>query len=414
MRILVVSQTSWSSDNNGGNTLDNLFREVNAEFAHIYFSEGQPNTDICNLFYQVTDKMIIDHIVKRTKIGKIVHKDESKINNEIKIENSLKKYKNIYTIIARELLWKISDVLNKEMDEFITEFNPDVIYAPIYGNFIMLRIAALIKNKYKKPMISFISDDLYSYKKQSSKVENIYQYFLRKKLYDFFKLPDIIYTMTEEQKVEYQDIFNRELRLLKKSYYNLLPMNNIHKPIRYIYAGGTYLGRDNILNKLIDIFEQKSVNDVYAILDVYSNDTSNIKKSKCSRLHNSISYDDLLLAYTESDVALHVESFDEYNRTTTRLSFSTKIVDCLQSGNAILAICPSDNAGFKYLENENAAVCIDSDDKDEIMKGIELIEKDYVNMQFNARKCVISKHDPKVNCQMLEEAFSSLVKSNIE
>ena len=71
-------------------------------------------------------------------------------------------------------------------------------------------------------------------------------------------------------------------------------------------------------------------------------------------------YQGLIEKYRNSDVAVHVESFDLKNRLTTRLSFSTKIIDCMNSGCAILAIGPNSQAGMAYLKDNNAAICINN------------------------------------------------------
>ena len=104
---------------------------------------------------------------------------------------------------------------------------------------------------------------------------------------------------------------------------------------------------------------------VSARLDVYT--SSPLKKAaaaalddgQCCFVHAAIPADDLRRAYAQSDIALHVESFDKKNALITRLSFSTKIVDCLASGCAVLAACPEMNAGWQYLKNTGAAYCVD-------------------------------------------------------
>ena len=59
-----------------------------------------------------------------------------------------------------------------------------------------------------------------------------------------------------------------------------------------------------------------------------------------------------------SDVALHVEAFDVTNRHIVRMSFSTKIIDCMDSGCAVMAICDEKQAGGAYLRRNGCAICI--------------------------------------------------------
>jgi glycosyltransferase involved in cell wall biosynthesis len=71
----------------------------------------------------------------------------------------------------------------------------------------------------------------------------------------------------------------------------------------------------------------------------------------------------LKIIYQQADIALHVEAFDRKNRWITKYSFSTKIIDCLSSSCAVVAICPTDHAGYQFLKGRDAAICISSLEK---------------------------------------------------
>ena len=119
-----------------------------------------------------------------------------------------------------------------------------------------------------------------------------------------------------------------------------------------------------MLGKLAGAIKKLNDGEIKAQLHIYSG--SNLKQNqkrklhdgRNSFLHHAIPYRELLERYRESDVAVHVESFDLKNRLLTRLSFSTKIIDCMNSGCAILAIGPETQGGIAYLKENDAAVCI--------------------------------------------------------
>ena len=75
MRVLVVSHEPWNSHNNGGNVLSDIFEGFEGEFRQIYCSAGLPNNNICKEYYQLTDKMIIDNVLKRKETGKTFNID---------------------------------------------------------------------------------------------------------------------------------------------------------------------------------------------------------------------------------------------------------------------------------------------------------------------------------------------------
>ena len=154
---------------------------------------------------------------------------------------------------------------------------------------------------------------------------------------------------------------------------------------------------------------------VSAQLDVYT--SSPLKKAaaaalddgQCCFVHAAIPADDLRRAYAQSDIALHVESFDKKNALITRLSFSTKIVDCLASGCAVLAACPEMNAGWQYLKNTGAAYCIDK--PAEIGAAVRALVQDKalrVEYERRARACTMQGHDALSIREQLYAELSAL------
>ena len=112
-----------------------------------------------------------------------------------------------------------------------------------------------------------------------------------------------------------------------------------------------------------------------------------------SRVHSSISYDQLMKEYKKSDIALHVESFNIKNRLNVRMSFSTKIIDCLDSGCAVMAICDKKQGGYMYLKEKDAAICVDSPKM--IEKALKNILNDPQSIQIyreKALKCGRENH----------------------
>lgn len=418
MKILVISLPVWKNENNSGNTLSNIFSDFPATFANIYFYEGIPNNSICDKYYQVTDKMVLNHILKHEKVGKSFSLSDIKNTEkeDVTFTTEAKKHKNTFTLFMREVLWKLVKADTKEMYSFIQEFDPDIIYAPTYGNFHMLRIVRKIKKKTNIPLVSYISDDLYSYKdSQNTLFKKINQYFLRRSLIKNFKLYDLFYTMTVEQKQELEPIYGKEIKILRKSAVIPYVKHNPNKVLKIIYAGGIYYGRENTLVSLEKAIKELNKQEKRFELHIYTNNICNIPElndQENSFMHDELPYNELINAYHDSDITLHVESFDETNASETRLSFSTKILDCLQSGLPVLAICPEVNAGFQYLKREDAAVCID--DANNIQNGLLMIKERYEEYQDKAYACLMKDFDHKKNVNNLYRDFCCLLENKVQ
>ena len=100
----------------------------------------------------------------------------------------------------QELMWKLSNWNNESLKRFILDFNPDIIFAPCYANHRMLRLTRYCAELTGKPVISYISDDNYSFKQfRISPIYWINRIVLRHNMKITFPYYSVGYTMTQEQ-----------------------------------------------------------------------------------------------------------------------------------------------------------------------------------------------------------------------
>lgn len=406
MRILVISQEVWSDDQNGGNVLSNIFKHIkniigekeSVEFAQIFCSEGIPQNSICQNYYQMTDKMILANVLnKKNAVGNHFLKDCSHADTIQPMQDSfrvLKKMRFESFLVAKEILWKISAWENDSLKNFVTSFNPDIIFAPCYGWHYMLKLTRVVKEWTNKPVISYISDDFYSCKQfRFSPVYWINHMLLRRNVRKTFAVYDLVYTMTEEQKKQCEDAFGANMKILCKSAnFSEVPIKeNVGYPIRFVYAGNLFYNRWKTLKKLAIQIKELNTDEVKMKLDIYSNSVlsrhqlRHLDDGVNSCVHKAVSLVKLKQVYRESDIALHVEAFDLKNRLAVRLSFSTKIIDCLASGCAVMAICHKSQSGFNYLKRNRIAISCSNMEQ----------------LKFSLKKIL---NNPQVLCDIQEKA----------
>lgn len=418
MKVLILSLENWNNNVNGGNVLSNIFSGLNFEIEQIYCSAGLPNTTLCNKYYQITDKMVIDNVLKGKEIGRIF---ESDFNNsdDFRFENKSKKGKRWeITFLIRELFWKLSKIDNKNFVSFIKDFNPDIIFAPCYGNVRMLRLTRLVSKYTSAPIVSYVSDDLYSYNVINfNPLFWIRRWNLRRNVRKTSKLYSLMYTMTNQQLQEYEKELNVPMKILRKGCKHQ-GINFIKKPYKIIFAGNLYLNRSDVLCKLAEVIGRYNKDKLNFVLEIYSG--SSLSKEQYNILNNGydtffnglIDSEQLKAKYKECSIALHVESFNLKNSLITRLSFSTKITDCLQSGAALMAICPANNAGFQYLRDEDCAICIDNiDDIDFYINKIMSDENYLKTYAEKAKDCIERNHVKSENDKMIIEDFYKVIKN---
>lgn len=389
MKILVLSAEVWRDDQNGGNVLSNIFKGMDAEFAQVFCNPGQPSNTLCRRYYQLTDSMMLSGLFQKEVAGRLLEYDEYPQDGAApalaQTENRtfysfFRRFRLESFVVAKELLWSMARWDTPQLREFITSFDPDIIFAPCYASQAMLRLTRIAASVTGKPVVSYISDDNYTLCQfRLSPVYWMNRLALRRQMRKTFPLYSFVYTMTREQKQQCERDFHADMRVLCKSgdFTGTPGEGEAHQPIRLVYAGSVYQNRWKTLAKIADALAQINQGGSRMVLDIYTGSALSTRQRKklagggSVTLHPVVDSATLKQIYAQSDLALHVESFQLKNRLAVRLSFSTKIIDCLDSGCAVLAVCDEKQGGYSYLKREDAALCIGS--PDQILPGLQRI-----------------------------------------
>lgn len=428
IKILVLSDEVWNDKIHGNNVLTNWFEGFDAEFANIYCSPGKPDNNVCRNYFQITDTMMLKSLISRQKAGKIVsYKSETVIESiDLYEKENLKLYKFLKSInlevmrVMREAIWTLGKYDIDGLKRFIENFDPDIIFCARKASLKILRLERIVKDIYNVPLIVFTGDDEYSLKQfRISPMFWIHRLNLRSKLSKNASLYSLYYTHSEQQGKEYNRKFGVDTKTLFKG--ADFPRNyvekQINKPITLVYAGKLYCNRWKSLAQIAYYIKKINEDDVKIVLNIYTRDAITKKQDKLlndkknSYILGPVNADRLKEIYEKADIALHVESFDIKNKLLTRYSFSTKIIDCLNSTCAVMAICWNQHTGYKYLESEDAAICVDNYEKlkevlNEIVSNPSIVDE-YRN---KAWKCGAINHDSqKIRNEMLSD-FKEILK----
>ena len=422
LRILLLVAEAWRNDDSGGNTLNNFLDGMDGvELAQVYLSDKMPQNTVCQKYFQIPQSEILRGFFFHKKIGHVLDMATiEKVNIEtaqkkaITIDKALsmssirskvfKWLKNIrpeILISGRMLLWQWSYWKTPELNKFIKDFDPDVIFAPCYAFPQHLALDRYVKKLTGKKMITWSADDCYSLRQYSlDPFFWLNRYWIRYCLRKTYNYYDEFYSISEEEAEEMESVVGKKISILRKGVVvtETFTPREVHKPIKFIYAGGLYLNRHKSLIEIANTLRKLNSNgEVKAELHIYTSSQLRKKDAKllndgCSVFnHGLISPDTLSQIYKESDVAIHCESFDLKYRLKTRLSFSTKIIDCFQSGCAILAIAWEEHTGIKYLKRNDAAFCVTSfkDIEAAIIRIVEKPEiiKEYAIKAYKCEKC---------------------------
>ena len=344
-----------------------------AQIANLYCRDEPIHNTVCDRYFKVTEKDLLNGLLHGKGAGNIVaYSPESstriKVHYNHVISRFLQKFRPAILLFIRELLWLLPLWKSKKLDSFLREFAPNIIYAHCHDALYVNRLLDYCVKKTGAKSVVFFGDDMYSYKSRSP-LQNLYQYFLRLRLKKTIRNASLLFGGSLPLCREYSALFHKPFKPLFKGcdLSENTVKKQVHYPVRMVYAGNLLYGREQVLARLVK--ELKNINELgYTPYNVYMYSTTAVSdkmKQKLnvpgvSRLIEPRPYHEIQKLNSYADIVLHVESADRLQQKKTRLSFSTKIIDCMQSGSAVLAIGPAHLASIQYLQQSRAAFVAES------------------------------------------------------
>lgn len=423
-KVLIPCINAWR-DESGIRTLIDIFSHWDKDcIAQIYTRADLPKTKICKNFFQISENEVLHSIIKRNKyIGRRVYNeadildkyDKSAMLEEHERYAKARKKHSWLMSICREIVWALGKWKSKELDRFIDEFDPDVLFLPIYPTVYMGWIQLYIMKKTNKPVICYLADDNYTYKTCSKNpLAYLHRFFLRKVVKKIMKKCNKLFVIVPKQKAEYDKIFNTNSVILTKGIdfnHNKFIQNEVNSPISMVYTGKMVIGRDKSLVKISKALEKINKKEIKIKFDIYSPDISTpnvmemLNKNGCT-FKGSINKSEVEEIQKNADIVVFVESLEKKYRYAARLSFSTKLTDYFKSGKCIFAIGDKDIAPIDYLKSEDAAIIATNYAEIE-QKLNELSNSRKIILEYGAKgyECGRRNHD--------EEKIKQILLSNI-
>ncbi len=425
MRILTISLNAWNNSMATGNTFSNFFGDANdeVEFANIFCREEAIENTLCKKYFRVTEKDIIRSLIDRSQPCGHEQTPEPAVSKSHMTNSRFSSLKHLIFhkwrpssfLFARELIWSLNNWKSDALNKFVTEFNPDIIYMHGHNNWYMHRLLWHCQAISKAKIALFFGDDMYGYKSRMP-LSYIYQKKLRSVLRQSVSKSDLLLGGSHELCDEYSGIFNRHFLPQFKTC--SLPQTidrKLSQPFEIVYAGNLLYGRDRMLITVANAIN--NVNQKFGNifkLSIYSNSTVDKKTKKLldNREYSFIfpprPYKEIVKILNETDFTVFIESFKKSDIANTRLSFSTKIIDYLQSASGLIVYGPRNIASVSYLINSNIGLFADS------QKSIEkLLESIYRNPEIineslkNKRETALKNHSQHLLLSRMRQCIDS-------
>lgn len=429
LRVLLLVAEPLRADDGGGNTAINFFDGMDAEFAQIYCSDLMPKNSFCTRYYQISEQERIKNFFSHKKVGHVLteapqEKQASNVAAPIgrSLFRAIKTLRWEIFITARHLLAMASNWKTEDLKQFIVTFDPDVVYAPCYASPFLLALTRYVKELTGKKVLTWSADDNYSLRQFSlSPFYWLNRFWVRSCLRKTYPYYDSFYSISEDEIEEMTPVVGKEMKILRKGIHTeeIAPLKEtVNTPIRMVYAGGIYIQRWKTLQAIGEVLRKINDKDVKIVLDIYTQNQLTSQQEKALNdgrsifTHPAVNLEQLKEIYHDSDIAIHCESFALKNRLTTRLSFSTKIIDCLASGCAVLAVAWEEQTGLKYLKSQDAAICVtDLKQLETEIRSLVSEPERILAYAEKARVCGLKNHDIR---KIQDELYSELKRLSQE
>ncbi len=368
MKILTISNAAWDDRNSVGNTMSNWFSGVeDYDLYSMYTRESFPDNHCCSHYYVVTITDIIRNLLSWNRIGRKYEKIETLIEKEdthieTRAIKNIKGWKRSFLAFCVEILYSSRIWFNRKMKSYLSSVDPDIIFCFAIAEPFRYNIIKYMKKHSNAKVVMWIADDVYGQVYPSrSLVDNWYV----RRYYKMFEYADKLYGVSPMLCEEYSHKFNLPIEPLYKGC-DLMPCKQlIGTPIQIVYAGNLLYGRDHTLAALVKQLEMINIDGTKAQLQIYSTTAIDeevrhqLDIEGTSKLCGARPYDEIKRIMSQADMVLHVESFDEEQKQKVRLSFSTKIIDCMQSGAAMMVIGPKGIASIEYPRQIPGVIVVD-------------------------------------------------------
>lgn len=373
-RVLVLSVSSWNSVC-GANTWESLLETYNSSYvANICIRDEIPDSKVCSRYFSISENRIIKSLFRRSiKTGIEILPENSRDGAEKDLQAHNERYKKMKNrpyplLLAREMIWKIGKWHTPELDAFLDSFQPDIILHSMEGYIHLNRIVEYAIKRTGAKAVGYIWDDNFTYKQSKKLGYKVYRFFQRRSLRSLAKKTTAFFAITEKTKEEADAFFGIDCHVLTKPL-NSIPVveyGQMQKPIRLLYTGNLYIGRDQSLLKVVEAIKKFPIGTFF--VDVYTG--SQLEEAYLAKIdpkvcciHAPIPQAQVIEKQKEADILLFLEDIDGPDAQVARLSFSTKLTDYLSSGRCIFAVGNGDTAPMRYLRDYDAAFTACAEDE---------------------------------------------------
>lgn len=285
---------------------------------------------------------------------------------------------------AREI-WAAQPWCRRALQRQLEALQPDIVYA-IFGNYWLTKTASTACRQLGIPLFVHVVDDfvsaLYQDVPLASKLQAASDRWFRRAVGSADALAAISPVMADEYARRYGRPWSWFTTLINADAYDPAP-RSADGTIRLVYAGSLDLARWESLRTIaLALRELRDKEGIQSQLVVYAAPAQlgehrhALDVPPVTDLRGWVAPDQLPEVFHDTDVLVHVESFQPALTGYTKLSFSTKLSQYMMAGRCILAFGPADLGSIRVVRDAGAALVIGENNFDAVVAGLRQLLTD--------------------------------------
>lgn len=368
MKVLIVSHNVLGLDGNMGKTLHAYFQDWKTEdLCQLYFHSEVPTTHLCEEYFRITDFDLVNALRLHRPGTPLAAADiqEERTTTRTDTGAAAQVYQAAqkrapWMYACRNALWRLGAWKTKELDAWMRQQKPDVIFYASGDYVFSFRVVAYLAEKYRLPVVTAVFDDYYFYRgTDRSLLAKWNTRVFRKTMEEMMaRSAGTVYVHPAMQRA-YDAAFGGHGQVLFTTAERAEAVGPEDGPVRVSYLGGLGLKRHEALLEVGRLLQKLAPG---TLLDVYSAEKRpevlrELTEENGIRFHGAVSAAEVGRVEAESHVLLLAESFAPELTERLRYSLSTKVAEYLASNRCMLAYGPKEAGSISYLR-EYGGLCV--------------------------------------------------------
>ena len=415
-RILIFGQP-FNDFSGGGITLTNLFKGWDkGKIGVAFIGHGLYNvtTDICDIVYQLgkeEHKWVFPFNLIQRKFPSGLKTFDSKASVPFNYIQTGLRYKIVNRYFYPFLTWigvfhMVSRIaLSEKLKGWLSEFKPEILYLQVSTREEIIFAIELI-NFLKIPSVIHMMDD---WPTTISNIGIFKRYWHRRIDQEFRQLLDAVdlhLSISSAMSKEYLIRYNKDFIAFHNPIETKAWLPYCKKDFTFkgdnvsiLYSGRIGMGITDSIYEVADAIDTLNNGRINIKLHIQTSTKEDrilnqLRKYKCVVLNPFAELEQLPRIFSEADILLLANDFSVNGLDFLRFSMPTKASEYMISGTPILVYSPEETAVSKFFCQNGCGYCVTRQDKNEIIKAIQLLtenEKYREKISIKAVGLAISK-----------------------